>query len=196
MATIFQIYNTYIAGGVDNTSDLGNIALEWKDLWIDGLAYIDGFGQDLDFGDFDVHSVDGLYGIDDNVFIDMGASGRIIVQANGAGTPFATPDIDITGTTYFDDDAGFLLDKKILFGDADVYIFSNDDGYLDLNANVGIRFNGPITIGGDLTMGTYDITGSDVDLSLGTGDITTTGTITSGVINNDADKRYAYLMGV
>lgn len=176
MATIFQIYNTYIAGGVDNTSDLGNIALEWKDLWIDGLAYIDGFGQDLDFGDFDVHSVDGLYGIDDNVFIDMGASGRIIVQANGSGTPFSTPDIDITGTTYFDDDAGFLLDKKILFGDADVYIFSNDDGYLDLNANVGIRLNGPV--------------------DLGANNLTTTGTITSGVINNDADKRYAYLMGI
>jgi hypothetical protein len=90
-------------------------------------------------GDFDIHSLDGLYGFDDSVFIDMGADGRIIIQADGAGTPFSTPDIDITGTTYFDDDMGLLLDKKILFGDTAVYILSDDDGYLDLVADTGIR---------------------------------------------------------
>ena len=138
---MLSIESTVTHPGADDTMDLGELALQYKNLYLDGLAYIDGFGEDTDLGDFDIHSLDGLYGVDDGVFIDLGADGRIILQADGSGTPFSTPDIDITGTTYFDDDAGFLLDKKILFGDADVFIYSNDDGYLDLVADTGVRTN-------------------------------------------------------
>ena len=150
---------TLVTGGVplfigdllpslDGTYDLGGSLFEWQDLRIDGLAYIDGFGEDTDMGDFDIHSIDGLYGYDDNVFIDMGTDGRIIIQADGAGTPFSTPDIDITGTSYFDDDIGLLLDKKIMFGDTGVYILSDDDGHLDLTADVSIDLNGYTIING------------------------------------------------
>jgi len=38
-----------------------------------------------------------------------------------------------------------ILDNAILFGDNDVFIESDDDGYLDLDADTGIRFNGPMT---------------------------------------------------
>jgi len=134
-----QLYDEYICGYVDNAIDLGHTDKEFKNLYLDGLAYIDGFGEDTDMGDFDIHSLDGLFGFDDNVFIDMGADGRIIIQADGAGTPFSTPDIDITGSTYFDDDMGFLLGKKILFGDAAVGIYSQADTFLDVFADGGLR---------------------------------------------------------
>ena len=78
-----QFYNAYICGAVDNEIDLGASAKQWKDLYVNGLAYIDGFGEDTDMGDFDIHSIDGLYGVDDNVCIDMGADGKIVIQADG-----------------------------------------------------------------------------------------------------------------
>jgi len=158
MAKIFIINDTSVTGGADNTSDLGSSLVEWKDLYIDGLAYIDGLGQNLDAGDFDITSVDKLEGFDTGVFIDLGADGRIVISADGAGTPFSSPDIDVTGSIYFDDHAGFALDKQIQFGDAGVYIFSNDDGYLDLVADIGVRISGNTVITG--TLGAGAITGT------------------------------------
>lgn len=110
------------------------------------------------FGNFDVTLADKISGYDANVFIDFGADGRLIIQADGAGSPFSTPDIDITGTSYFDDDSGFALDKKIYFGDAGVFIESDDDGYLDVDADVGIRLNQDVTASGTLTVGTSTVT--------------------------------------
>lgn len=45
----------------------------------------------------------------------------------------------------FDDDVLISLDEKIYFGDTAVHVFSDDDGYLDLEADTGIRFNAPVT---------------------------------------------------
>ena len=41
MAEIFYIYNTYLAPATNALLDLGSDALEFKDLWIDGISYID-----------------------------------------------------------------------------------------------------------------------------------------------------------
>ena len=45
----------------------------------DGKTY---FYGDSDFGDFDIHSIDSLYGVDDQVYIDMGADGNIDIVAD------------------------------------------------------------------------------------------------------------------
>ena len=108
---------------------------------------------DADAGDVDIKSLDLLEGVDTGQYIDLGNTNQIVISCDGAGTPFSTPDIDITGTTYFDADSGFVLDASIAFGDAGVFIESDDDGYLDLDADVGIRFNGTMTTGS-----TYDAT--------------------------------------
>jgi hypothetical protein len=41
--------NTSLVSDADNTDDLGTSTVEWKDLFIDGLAYIDGLGENIDF---------------------------------------------------------------------------------------------------------------------------------------------------
>lgn len=41
MSAILKIYNTYLAPAVDNTIDLGTSTYEFKDLFLDGIAYID-----------------------------------------------------------------------------------------------------------------------------------------------------------
>jgi len=125
-----------------------------------------------DFGDFDITSVDKLEGVDNGQFIDLGNTNQIVISCDGAGTPFSTPDIDITGTSYFDDDSGFLLDKKIYFGDTGVFIESDADGYLDLDADTGIRLNQDVTASGTVTVGTSTVTlssSSQVFTMAGTG---------------------------
>jgi len=123
---------------------------------------------DADFGDYDITSIDGLFGYDAGVSIDLGADGRIIISADGAGTPFSTPDIDITGSVYFDDDIGLALDKALQFGDANVFIESDDDGYLDLDADTGIRLNANTAVIGQLSATTYGSDGSISDAELKT----------------------------
>lgn len=41
--------NESLISDTDNTDDLGSATKEFKDLYIDGLAYIDQLGEDLDF---------------------------------------------------------------------------------------------------------------------------------------------------
>jgi len=39
---------------------------------------------DGDFGDYDIHSIDGLYGVDDQIYIDMGTDGYLDLEADVA----------------------------------------------------------------------------------------------------------------
>lgn len=40
--------------------------------------------SDADAGDYDIHSLDGLYGVDDNVYIDLGSDGYLDLEADTA----------------------------------------------------------------------------------------------------------------
>ena len=82
MAKILEWFNAYVKPSTDDAYDIGKSDSQFKDLYLDGLAYIDGFGEDTDMGDFDIHSIDGLYGVDDNVYIDMGVDGKVSVVAD------------------------------------------------------------------------------------------------------------------
>ena len=88
--TIQAIDTTYvkIEPTTDDNVDLGATAKQFRDLYIDGKAYIDGIGE--------------------NCLVD--------------------------------------LDVKIMFGDADVYILSDDDGHLDLTADTSIDLNAPTQV--------------------------------------------------
>jgi len=56
-------------------------------------------------------------------------------------------------------DVGLLLNAamRFEFRDSGVYISSKNDGYLDLDADTGIRLNGAITAGGNIAFGTNQI---------------------------------------
>lgn len=93
----FKIWNDYVSWATDNTGDLGSSTLEFKNLYIDGLAYIDGFGENTDMGDYDIYSLDGLYGVDNTVYIDMGVDGQIDSAAD-ISMEFDTPQATFTGS--------------------------------------------------------------------------------------------------
>ncbi|KKN74434.1 hypothetical protein LCGC14_0390540 [marine sediment metagenome] len=55
-------------------------------------------------------------------------------------------DQDVTITHVADTGIQMELDDSIMFGDTAVFIESDDDGFLDLDADTGIRLNAPVTI--------------------------------------------------
>lgn len=145
MAAIAKLYNTDFSPAAQALIDLGRLTQEWKDLFIDGIAYIDTCNIEvlLEMNDNDIISVQDIEGIDGNVRIEMGTSGRMLFTANGAGAPFATPDFSFAGTSYFNDHLGLDTNKQVQFRDTELYIHSNDDGHLDLAADTAIDLNTP-----------------------------------------------------
>jgi hypothetical protein len=80
---MLSIESTVTKPATDDAMDLGSSALQFKDLYIDGSAYIDGLGE--------------------NILV--------------------------------------ATDKQIQFRDTAIYIASNDDGHLDLMADISIDLN-------------------------------------------------------
>lgn len=159
-----QIYNTYIAPATNALMDLGSLTLQFKDLYIDGIAYIDQLNLEgnLDMDDNDITSIGILYGLDSGIFIDIGNDGRMLISADGGGSPFSTPDIDITGSVFFDDDIGLDSTKKTMYRNANTNIQSGDVDHLDLNADVSVDVNAKLVIGTNtLEANSIEVIGSD-----------------------------------
>ena len=91
-------------------------------------------------------------------------------------------DQDVTLTHVADTGVQFELDDKIMFGDTAVYIHSDDDGYLDIEADTGIRMDGPV----DMQANALDCDSSTVTLSTVSGAIDAGGA-TSLEIPNGTD---------
>ena len=148
MADLAYLWNTDYSPVIDELLDLGSLNYQWKDLYINGIAYIDQVNIEelLEMSDNDIISIGVLYGFDNNISIDMSNLGRMIFSVNGTGTPFATPDYDFTGSSFFDDDMGFDTTKGIYFRDSALFINSVDDGHLDLTADISIDMNADVDI--------------------------------------------------
>jgi len=128
--------------GSDDTDDLGASGTQWKDLYIDGVAYIDtlnadALGANLDHGNYNSTNVDIDSGAIDGVTIGGASAGAI------TGTTIdATTDFTIGGTVITDgqiaEDGNFTMD---IAGDllldvdgGDVTITDNGADLLTINA--------------------------------------------------------------
>jgi len=76
------------------------------------------------------------------------------------------------------------LDERFQFGDTGVYVFSDDDGYLDLTADTGIRLNGSVVGNGSITATTLLATGAS-SLTLGSASSTDAGIIFHNATNDN-----------
>jgi len=102
MGKTFQIYNEWICCATDQLMDLGTPLKQWKDLYVSGLAYVDGFGEDFAMNGFDITSMGAIYG-SNNVYIDMSASGGyldLVANESGANGVRIFGDTAITGTLH------------------------------------------------------------------------------------------------
>ena len=143
---------------------------------------------DLDIGSADVTDItlveDGGTYIFDN---GLTAAGEDLGSAtaewndlylNDGGIIQMGNDQDVTITHVADTGILLALDRQIQFNDSGTFIESDDDGYLDLDADTGIRLNG--TLAADLQMGEIDI---KLDATL-SGDATWSGITTSGTLGD------------
>jgi len=146
MARIFKIENTYIAPYTDELLDLGHPSFEWKDLYIDGTAYLDAIEMhgSIEMSDNNIVSMGRINGFDNNLYLDLATDGQLKIHAAGSGTPFAIPDVDITGSVFFDDHIGLDTLKQIQLRDTEIYINSSADGILDLTADTSINLNNSV----------------------------------------------------
>lgn len=112
---------------------------------------------------------------DDSGDIRLG-NGAIIAWEDG--TEATITHVDETGWQ-------IPLDLSLMFGDTAVFIESDDDGYLDLDADTGIRLNGAVTGSSTITGTTsviaplFDAAG-DEDLDIGSADVDDVTIITDG----------------
>ena len=167
----------------DNTYDLGSASKEWKDIYIDGSAYIDGLAEDMlvatdkkilfrDSALFINSSADGQLDIaaDTEVEIttalleisaDATVGDDLTLKSDAAVLGFGA-DTDVTLTHVAD--TGVLLNAAsvVQFRDSAINIGSPADGDLDINADDEIELNSTlIDINGNVDVsGTSTLTGN------------------------------------
>ena len=162
MAELCKIYNTYVGPAINSLLDLGSVTFQWKDMWIDGTAYVDALTMegDIEMSDNDIVSMGRINGYDNNLYIDMATTGQITFYSNAGGAPFSTPNFNFTGNGYFSSHLGFGTTAQLQFRDTALYINSNDDGHLDFTADFSFDFN--TTADTDITLNFTGTTNSGI----------------------------------
>jgi len=168
---------TIVSPKSNNAIDLGTDALEFKDLYLDGVAYIDGFGRDMlvatdkkvqfrDTAIFINSSTDGQLDIDADTeleitapTVDINASTAVLVSndlkldSDSAVLGFgADNDTTLTHT----DGTGLTINStnKLTFGDAASFVQQSSDGVLriDGEATVDINASTAVLVSNDLKL--------------------------------------------
>ena len=188
--------DSHIIPDDDDTFDLGSLSQQWRNIYIDGSAYIDGLAEDI------LVATDKKVGFRDSaIYINSSADGQLDIVAdteiqiaattidingaiNASGEIIAASldisgDIDVDGTTNLDvvDIDGAVniaaattvaTDNKIQFRDTGLYINSSTDGQLDIVADTEVQIAATTV---DIN-GAVDVSGN---LSVG-GNLDVTGT--------------------
>ena len=188
--------DSHIIPDDDDTFDLGSSSQQWRNIYIDGSAYIDGLAEDI------LVATDKKVGFRDSaIYINSSADGQLDIVAdteiqiaattidingaiNASGEIIAASldisgDIDVDGTTNLDvvDIDGAVniaaattvaTDNKIQFRDTGLYINSSTDGQLDIVADTEVQIAATTV---DIN-GAVDVSGN---LSVG-GNLDVTGT--------------------
>ena len=178
----FVASSTEVKPKTDNTLDIGTSALQFKDMYLNGKAYIDGLGETLlvdtdkaiQFRDSALSinsSTDGQLDIDADTEIeittalveisaDATVGDDLTLKSDAAVLGFGA-DTDVTLTHVAD--TGLLLNDAMVvqFRDNAINIGSPADGDLDINADSEIELNSTlIDINGNVEIsGTAAITG-------------------------------------
>lgn len=198
--------NTSLISDTDNTDDLGSAAKEWKDLYIDGVGYIDTVQTDLIQEDTAGNgvSIDGVTLKDGGVTFTAGITGTsatlsstLDVTGNVTMSGDLTVSGTITGTSIAQDsltasttNGALSLDGN---GTGGVDINTTGTGTITLGANVSVSASKTVTLTGGagsdaliLTAGHLQMTNGDIDVDEGKIEVDTTTDETSYIKRNQA----------
>lgn len=192
---------TFSAGAVtplsDNTIDLGTSGAEFKDLYIDGVAYIDAIDGDVLIGPADVDSK--IQFRDSAIYIHSSADGQLDIVADteiqiAATTVDINGNVDISGTLTIGGAGISEAELEVLDG---ATVSTTELNYLDgttlgtvvaskavaVDSNKDITGFRNVTLTGELDAATLDISGNaDIDGTLEADAITVNGTALDEVI--------------
>ena len=198
-----------------NTLDIGTDALEFKDIYIDGTAFIDGLGRDML-----VATDKKIQFRDDAIFINSSTNGQLDIDADGE-LEITAPIVDINASTRVDVSTDLLVGDDLVLGsdsavlgfgaDTDTTLTHTDGVGLTLNSTNKLTFgdvatfihqssDGVMTIDGEVTIdlnaSTAVTVSNDLQLNsdgavLGFGtdnDVTVTHVADTGLRFEDSDK--------
>jgi hypothetical protein len=161
---------TEIKPKTTNTLDIGTVSLQFKDMYLDGTAYIDGLGEDI------LVATDKKVQFRDTaLFINSSADGQLDIDAD-VELELVAPTVDIDASTAVTIDTATLTvtGSANVVGDLDVdniNINGNTISSTDTNGNITLAPNGTGVVAlssTDLTFGNNDkaIFGAGSDLEI------------------------------
>ncbi len=152
----FVASSTEIKPKTDNTLDIGTSSLEFKDLYLDGKAYIDGLGENIL-----VDTDKAIQFRDSGLSINSSTDGQLDIDAD-TELELVAPTIDIDASTAVTIDTTTLTitGAANVTGDLDV-----DNININGNAIISTNTNGNIALTPD---GTGEVDISKVDIDSGT----------------------------
>ena len=138
---IIKFWDSYFSPATNQGIDIGSSALEFNDLYVGNMAYINSLdlerlGDDLDVDGYDFHSMGSLYGVDNNIGIDMGTDGEITASADSL-IYINSPEVIVSNNLT----VGATTDTLTLSVGADSVIASMD--------TISINFGKPVLLTGD-----------------------------------------------
>jgi len=163
MARIFQITNTSITPYGNELLDLGSFTLNWKDLYLGGVAYLGSIEMDgiIEMADNNVISMGRISGLDGDIYLDMNTDGTLALYSDTI-LDITSTDIVLTGAFSIvgavDINDNNLSSMGIIYGlDNDIYVDMSVDGTISLSSDIlidissaNITTSGTISSAGDL----------------------------------------------
>ena len=176
LATIISSTSTFtttIVPNADDSLDIGSSTAQWKDLYIDGIAYIDQIGTDLDpvasafrsGGEIDGVQIGGE-SPSSAVFTDVNITGSLsfdgvvgtVGQVLVANASSATPTFQSLGLNGLND--VFIKDDSLYIGDAGAAARIGNTNVASKNTAVGVTALDAITTGDQNIAIGYDAGGA------------------------------------
>ena len=192
-----------------NTLDLGSSSSQFKDIYIDGSAYIDGLAEDIlvatdkkvlfrDSAIYINSSTDGQLDIVADTEVQIAATtidinGNVDISGSLSVGSFSLGEIDSSGNLTLDAESDIILDANgadVLFKDNGTQYgaLTNSSGNLIIKSGstTALTFSGAnVTAAGNLTVdGNLDVTGT---LDLSDSNFTNVGSLQLDSISGDAD---------
>ncbi len=176
--TINADVNSNIIPNTDNTFDLGSASKQWKDLYVNGIGYIDQLGTDAD--PIAIYASSGE--IDGTAIGSESASTGAFTTISASGTATFNGTVDINNTSDFGSNAmtNVNIDSGAIDGTPIGGNSANTGAFTTISASGNVDFNADLDVDGVTNLDVVDIDGAvDMASTLAVADAITQG---SGVL--------------
>ncbi len=164
--------NSNIIPNTDNTYDLGSSSQEWKDLYVDGIAYLDG----INFNGTAISATAAELNVLDGITAVVGELNALDLGSTAVGTAIASKAVILDSNKDYTGIRNFTITGELdaatldISGDIDVDGTANldvvdIDGAVDMASTLAV--GGVVTANAGIVVDNITIDGTEIDLSSG-----------------------------